>query len=115
LALEQKDGREEARSLWKNLSKDTARKADVGLFGYTEKEINRIVREMEFGKDRHDKPYIGLDEYNDPMQSGFEIQNDVYEEDDVIREEADLDAPNNMDLYRSGSKSRKRKVWGTKS
>ena len=114
-ALEQKDGREEARSLWKNFSKDIARKADVGLFGYTEKEIKRIVREMEFGKDRHDKPYIGLDEHNDPMQSGFEIQNDVFEDDDVIREESDPDTPNDMDLYRSGSKSRKRKGRGKKS
>ncbi len=114
-ALEQTDGREEARLLWKNLSQDIARKADVGLFGYTEKEIKRIVREMEFGKDRHDKPYVGLDEYSDPMHSGFDIHNDVYEEDDVLLEEADPDTPNDMDLYRSASKTRKRKGRGKKS
>lgn len=107
-ALEQEGARSEARSLWRAAAEDIARKADVGILGYSQTEIDRIVRENDFGKGQRDMPYVGDDEYGDPMETGFEIANELFNQDEEICEEAAPDEPTSMDLYRNKSKSRKR-------
>lgn len=106
--LAQEGAREEAQSLWQSAAEDIAIKANIGILGYSQKEIDRIVLENSFGRGQRNMPYVGLDEYEDPMTTGYEIANEVFDEDDTIREEADTDAPTSMDRFRTKSKHRTR-------
>lgn len=108
-AASQKGAKDEARAIWLNLSETIARHADVGMVGYTQAEIDRIKLEFTFGKGRHERPYVGIDEHQDPMMAGFDIDgDDLYEEVDVFCEEVEPDGPNSMDRFRSKSKARNR-------
>lgn len=108
-ACSQKGARDEAEALYRDLSASIAREADIGMIGYTQKEIDRIRLQEEFGKGRGDHVYIGRDEYVDPLSGGFETEQDVFDEsDDPQKEEADPDTPTSMDRFRSSSKNRKK-------
>lgn len=110
-AQSQKGARDEAEALYRNLSASIAREADIGMIGYTQKEIDRIRLEEEFGKDRSDGSFIGRDEYVDPLSGGFETEQDVFDETvDPQKEEADPDTPTSMDRFRSSAKNRKKKT-----
>ena len=106
-ALSRKGARDEASDRWRELANSIARSADVGIHGYTQPEIDRILREREFGKGRHEEPYIDRDEYIDPIHAGFETEQDDFDESPYIAEEYEGDQPNSMDRYRSRSRTRK--------
>ncbi len=107
--LSQEGARDEAETLWRNLSASIAREADVGMIGYTQKEIDRILLEEDFGKGGGDQPFIGRDEYVDPLSGGFETEQDIFDETvDPMNEEADPDTPTSMDRFRSKAKNRKK-------
>ena len=65
--------------------------------------------ELGFGKGQHEKPYIGRDEYVDPVHGGFEIGGGEFVEEAPLREEAETDTPTSMDRFRSAARNRKRK------
>jgi len=109
-ARAQKGARDEAVALFRNLTTSILRGADVGMIGYTQAEIDRILREEEFGKGRSDRPYIGVDEYADPFTNGFETNQDISDETkDASDEESFVDTPTNMDRFRSSAKNRNKK------
>lgn len=108
---EQEGARREAHDLWRNLSNAIMRSSDIGIFGYTKAEIERARNETEYGKGQHEKPFIGRDEYVDPVtQGGFktgqpaEPEVDEGEEPDTI----DKEPKTSMDRFRSGARNRKR-------
>jgi hypothetical protein len=107
-ALEQEGAREEARGLWQSAAEDIASKANIGILGYSQKEIDRIVLEESFGRGQRNMPYVGLDEHQEVMTSGFEIGNEVFDEEEAISEEAGSDMPTSMDRFRTKSKHRTR-------
>jgi len=110
-ARSQEGARDEAETLWRDLSASIAREADIGMIGYTQKEIDRILLEEDFGKGGGDQPFIGRDEYVDPLSGGFETEQDVFDEAvDPMNEEANPDTPTSMDRFRSNSKNRKKKT-----
>lgn len=65
--------RREASDVWRRKTDLIARSSEIDLSGRSIAQIDRLAREMEFGKGRHEKPYVGRDEYIDPIRSGFEI------------------------------------------
>lgn len=107
--LSRKGARDEACNLWEKMASSIAQNADVGLSGYSQAEIDRAALELGFGKGQHEKPYIGRDEYVDPVHGGFEIGGGEFVEEDHLREEAETDSPTSMDRFRSAARNRKRK------
>lgn len=100
--LAQEGARNEAADLWETLNKQIMRTADIGMIGYTEAEVRRAARELEFGKGQHEKPFVGRDEYVDPMSSGgFEVDGDP--------NSVEVDSPTPLDRFRSSAKSRKKR------
>ncbi|MFG6546489.1 MULTISPECIES: hypothetical protein [Roseobacteraceae] len=101
--LAQEGARKEAAAIWENLSKTVMRQCDIGMVGYSQAEVERAARELDFGKGQHEKPFIGRAEYRDPVdEGGFEV--------DHIQEEAEPDTPTGMDRFRSKAKARKNKT-----
>ncbi|UWQ75829.1 amidase family protein [Leisingera sp. M658] len=107
--LSRKGARDEACNLWEKMASSIAQNADVGMSGYSQAEIDRAALELGFGKGQHEKPYIGRDEYVDPVHGGFEIGGGEFVEEDHLREEAETDSPTSMDRFRSAARNRKRK------
>ncbi|UOA32925.1 hypothetical protein DSM110093_02732 [Sulfitobacter sp. DSM 110093] len=109
-ACEQEGARREAHDLWRNLANAIMRSSDIGIFGYTQAEIERAKTELEFGKGQHEKPFVGRDEYVDPLTEGgyktgqpAESTIDEGEDPDSI----DNERKTSMDRFRSGARSRK--------
>jgi putative transposase len=72
--------RTEARDAQRETAAMIARSAGVATPRYTLEEVDRRAREMQdFGKGQHEKPFIGRDEYRDPLIYGFAMG----EEDDA--------------------------------
>ena len=89
---------------------------DMGMAGYTQTELDRASLELSFGKGSNEEPFIGRDEYEDPVHGGFETA------DDDIREEEELpcdgatedeygvnsvvfpDEPGSLDRFRTSKK-----------
>ena len=116
-AREQEGSRREAYDLWRSLSNSIMRASDIGVFGYTKAEVERARNEMEFGKGQHEKPFIGRDEYQDPLtEGGFKTGQPVRPE---VAKESNFDTDDNvsidnepktsMDRFRSRARNRKRK------
>ncbi|WP_417274346.1 hypothetical protein [Celeribacter halophilus] len=116
-AREQEGSRREAYDLWRRLSNSIMRASDIGIFGYTKAEVERARNEMEFGKGQHEKPFIGRDEYQDPLtEGGFKTGQPVRPE---VAEESNFETDDNvsidkepktsMDRFRSRARNRKRK------
>lgn len=112
-AAAQDGARREAKEFWQNYSRSIMRSSDIGIFGYTQTEIDRMKYGMEFGKGQHEKPFVGVDEYSDPLteggtQTGFinriDSDDELYDPDD-----RDLDPKTSMDRLRSGARDRKSK------
>lgn len=92
----QADGRREAQNAWRGASDVIARSSGVDLSGRSFEQIDRLAREMKFGKGAHEKPFVGRDEYVDPIFGGFEIGSTPDETDDEAGgtlEERDADIP----------------------
>ncbi len=107
--LSQKGARDEAANLWRDLANSVVRTADIGFFGYTKAEVERAAKELDFGKGHHEKPFIGRDEYQDPIvDGGFETGGiDQFTEEG---ENLQADIPTSMDRLRSSARNRKRKT-----
>lgn len=41
--------------------------ADIGMAGYTQDEVARAALELTMGKGRHEEPFVGRDEWSDPL------------------------------------------------
>ena len=101
--LAQEGARNEAADLWETLNKQIMRTADIGMIGYTDAEVRRAARELEFGKGQHEKPFIGRDEYVDPVSSGgFEVDGEPGS--------VEADSPTPLDRFRSSAKKRKKRT-----
>lgn len=110
--LSQKGARDEAANLWRNLAKSVMRTADIGFFGYTKAEVARAARELDFGKGHHEKPFIGRDEYRDPIvEGGFDTgtAEGAFDEED-LNGDLRADARTSMDRFRSTARNRKRRA-----
>lgn len=95
--LSQKDAQKEAAGGWKTLAETTQQHADIGVFGYTQAELDRAALELDFGKGQHEKPFVGADEDHDPVHhSGVPFAQDA---DDFEQEEKDPKTA--MDRFRS--------------
>ena len=79
---------------------------DTGMFGYTATEVQSAVRENDFGKGVHEKPFVGELEYEDPIYSGFEIGDGYSGSGHEEQTEVAPDEKNSMDRYRSKAKLR---------
>lgn len=99
-----KEQRLEARNNWKSLVNTVARSSDIGMNGYTEGEVARAKLELRFGKGQHEKPFIGREEYVDPLYGGFEIGDD--DAASVDENEVFPDGLNSMDRFRTKVKPR---------
>ncbi|MBU2936489.1 MULTISPECIES: hypothetical protein [Pacificibacter] len=100
--------REEARKAWQGQSAAIARSAGVSPHGRTLEEIDRLAREASFGKGRNEKPFVGRDEYIDPITSGKRIGGE-HENEEVGETPADVSADddrrsNPLDKFRSKGK-----------
>jgi putative transposase len=101
-----KPQKDEARGAWKEILKGAMKTHDTGMFGYTATEVQSLIRENDFGKGAHEKPYVGQLEYEDPVHSGFEIGDGYSGSDGEDQTEVAPDEKNNMDRYRSKAKPR---------
>ena len=115
--------RSEARNRWEGEAAVIAKSAGINIQGMTLTEINRAALEITMGKGHHEKPFIGRDEYQDPLMGGFTLAGE--EEgtpphatpDTSTNIEPDPntvapDAPNTLDRYRASVKPRSRgKSW----
>ena len=63
----------EARESWRGEAKAIADSAGVTMEGRSDEEAARLRKELEFGKGAHEKPFVGRDEFIDPLQTGFAI------------------------------------------
>lgn len=67
------EARSEARERWRGEAKAIADSAGVTMDGRSDEEAARLRKELGFGKGAHEKPFVGRDEYVDPLQTGYEI------------------------------------------
>jgi transposase InsO family protein len=101
-----KPQKDEARGTWKEILTGAMKTHDTGMFGYTATEVQSAVRESDFGKGAHEKPYVGQLEYEDPIYSGVEIGDGYSSSGDEEQTEVAPDEKNSMDRYRSKAKPR---------
>ena len=101
-----KPQKDEARGAWKGFLKDSMKTHDTGMFGYTATDVQSAVRENDFGKGAHEKPYVGQLEYEDPIYSGVETGDGYSSSVDEEQTEVAPDEKNSMDRYRSKAKPR---------
>jgi transposase InsO family protein len=99
------DGRRrDANNAWTEQVARSARVADVGMGGYTQREIERAALELSFGKGQHEMPFIGRDEYVDPMEKGCfgeSVDDPEPSHLDIASDEPGMiDAPSAMDRFR---------------
>lgn len=118
-----REARSEARNRWAGEAAVIAKSAGVNNQGMTLSEINRAALELTMGKGHHEKPFIGRDEYQDPLMGGFTLSGE--EEGPLPPATPDTstdiepdpntvapDAPNTLDRYRASVKPRSRgKSW----
>lgn len=108
--------RDEADRVRAKITRSAMRKSDIGLCGYRQTEIDRARLELTFGKGSNEEPYIGRDEYQDPVYGGFETAEPepAPDEDEPIPEdqedehgvnaEVQPDGPGSMDRFRTKKK-----------
>ena len=107
--------RQYARGVWTDMVSRAAQVADVGMSGYTKKEVAHAALEVGFGKGHHEKPFVGRDEYRDPLSRGASArrQTEIKSSSDEDEHETDVpslvDAPNSMDRFRSKLKPKSRR------
>lgn len=105
--------RQYASGVWKDVVARAARAADVGMSGYTKKEVERAALEIGFGKGHHEKPFIGRAEYMDPLSCGISARRQTEIQDSPDEDETDVpsivDAPNSMDRLRAAVKRKSRR------
>ncbi|NIZ61098.1 hypothetical protein DL239_08925 [Sedimentitalea sp. CY04] len=109
-AREQEGARREAHNRWHSLAATIMQSSDIGIFGYTKAEVERAKNELEFGKGQHEKPFIGRDEYVDPLtQGGFETGRGMQAvaDDEEDPDNLEDEPKTQMDRFRSGSRNRK--------
>ena len=108
--LEQDEARREARALCKSLSQSIMLASDIGMFGYTKAEIDRAKKEAEYGHGQFEKPFVGRDEYVDPLtEGGYRTAEPEDDEDFAEPDTVDNEAKTDMDRLRSASRNRKSK------
>ncbi|MFT5866628.1 MAG: putative transposase, partial [Gammaproteobacteria bacterium] len=97
--------RQSANGVWKDVVARAAQVADVGMSGYTKKEVERAALEIGFGKGHHEKSFISRAEYEDPMSRGVSArrQTEIQDSSDEVETGVPsiVDAPNSMDRFRS--------------
>ena len=107
--------REEARNASLGASAAIANSANVNMKCKTPTEIARLALEMGFGKGAHEKPFVGRDEYIDPILSGNSIGQEagrssklVSEEDQSVKQASEQQAglENPLSRYRAESRAR---------
>jgi transposase InsO family protein len=99
--------RSEANAAWRGVVATCIKDSDVGIAGYTDKEVNRARLEQTFGKGLHEEPFIGRDEEAaDPLNGGYDT--DLDPDDLKYGDHSDVapDALNNMDRF--GARKRRR-------
>ena len=98
----------EAQSAWRGEADAIAKSNQINMKGRTPQQIERLKREMGFGKGEHEKPFVGRDEYRDPTLTGFET--DVEMSDEIGDSASDSEAEANtgfanpLDRFRSKGK-----------
>lgn len=113
------DERNEARNMWEGEAAAITKSANINIKGMTLTEINRAALEITMGKGHHEKPFIGRDEYQDALMSGFTLSGeedgppppaapdtstDIEPDPNTVAP----DAPNTLDRYRASVKPRSR-------
>ena len=102
--------RREARNLWKSMAQSIMKACDIGIFGYTQTEIDRAKLEAEFGKGQHEKPFIGRDEHQDPLtQGGYKTAETEIDDDEYDPDTLEEEPKTSMDRFRSDSRDRKKR------
>lgn len=108
--------RDEADRARAKITRNAMRKSDTGLCGYTQTEVDRARLELTFGKGSNEEPYVGRDEYQDPIYGGFdtaepdsasaEHENTTEDPGDEHGVDAVVqpDGPGSMDRFRSKKK-----------
>lgn len=103
-----RDGeRREAKANLRALASTASATSEIGMGGYTPDEIRRAKAETNFGKGRHEKPFVGVDEYEDPLDGGYETAAPEGVDDDPFDEDDKLNEPTSADRYRSAKKTRR--------
>lgn len=64
--------RKEAQDAWRGEADLIARSSGIDLLGRSLDQIDRLARQLKFGKGANEKPFVGRDEYVDPVFAGFE-------------------------------------------
>ncbi|TMV10084.1 DDE-type integrase/transposase/recombinase [Ruegeria sediminis] len=108
--------RDEAQRRRAELVGKIMRGNDMGMTGYTQTELDRASLELSFGKGSNEEPFVGRDEYDDPIYGGFETDaSDVADEAEVTQD-ADVedehgvnsvvlpDEPGSLDRFRTSKK-----------
>jgi hypothetical protein len=118
-----REARSEARNRWEGEAAVIAKSAGINIQGMTLSEINQAALEITMGKGHHEKPFIGRDEYQDPLMGGFTLageeegtlppatpdtSTDIKPDPNTVAP----DARNTLDRYRASVKPRSRgKSW----
>ncbi|WP_170369640.1 hypothetical protein [Ruegeria arenilitoris] len=108
--------RDEAQRLRAELVGKIMRGNDMGMTGYTQTELDRASLELSFGKGSNEEPFVGRDEYQDPVHGDFEIAaDDMHDEGELAQEDAIgdehrvnsvvlPDEPGSLDRFRTSKK-----------
>lgn len=111
------NAREEARRSWEGEAAAIAKSAGVDIRGKTISELSRAALELHMGKGHHEEPFIGRDEYIDPVTTGFNLSGeedgppppstpDPGKAGEVDPNRVEPDPPNSLDRFRASIKPR---------
>lgn len=128
-ALDKEPARQEAKAHFQAHLDATKAAAGVDTSGASFAEISRAAMELNFGKGLQDKPFVGRDEYQDPVHHGFALSGEEEWQSTSERQDGDTsaqeepstaeplvdpnevqpDSPNAMDRFRSQVKPRSKR------
>lgn len=97
--------RSNAGNAWRGEANAIATSQGKKPIGYSDEDVARMRRESGYGKGRHEEPFVGRDEYVDPVSRGFEIGRAQEREGEIAdttsEPSGDSGQPNSLDRFRS--------------
>jgi hypothetical protein len=109
------EARSEARGGWEGEAKTIAKSAGVDTRGLSISELSRAALEINMGKGHHEEPFVGRDEFVDPIFQGFALSGEEFGAPEPFMPDIDPgenpnhiepDAPNALNRFRAAVKPR---------
>ncbi|MFG6501520.1 hypothetical protein [Sulfitobacter sp. 1A15106] len=105
------EARSNAGNAWRGEAAAIATSQGKKPIGHTDEKVAQMKREFGYGKGAHEQPFVGRDEYADPVSSGFEIGR-APDAEDEITDTAPEPSVDSLDRFRSKTLRRSPKPSG---